>query len=93
MPQPGWEPVGIDGEMWTATLKQGWTTGYVTDNPHLLLPVHRRFQAEFDRVEAGPRPGRRAEGRGGCRGRADHHLPRRTAGTSAEARMRNLAWG
>ena len=38
--QPGWEPVGSDGEMWTATLgKAGWTTGYVTDNPHLLLPV------------------------------------------------------
>ena len=22
-PQPGWEPVGIDGEMWTVTLRQG----------------------------------------------------------------------
>ena len=51
-PQPGWEPVGIDGEMWTATLgKAGWTTGYVTDNPHLLLPVHKRFRSKFDRVE------------------------------------------
>ena len=53
--QPGWEPVGSDGEMWTATLrKAGWTTGYVTDNPHLLLPVHRRFRAKFDRVELVP---------------------------------------
>ena len=51
-PQPGWEPVGIDGEMWTSTLgKEGWTTGYVTDNPHLLLPVHKRFRQRFDRVE------------------------------------------
>jgi arylsulfatase A-like enzyme len=26
-PQPGWEPVGSDGEMWTATLREaGWTT-------------------------------------------------------------------
>ena len=57
-PQPGWEPVGIDGEMWTATLgKAGWTTGYVTDNPHLLLPVHKRFRSKFDRVELVARPG------------------------------------
>ncbi len=42
-PQPGWEPVGSDGKMWTEVLReQGWTTGYVTDNPHMLL---RRAQA------------------------------------------------
>ena len=42
-PQPGWEPVGSDGEMWTAgPARAGWTTGYVTDNPHILL---RRAQA------------------------------------------------
>src|SRR4029450_9075868 len=47
-PQPGWEPVGIDGEMWTATLgTAGWTTGYVTDNPHLLEPGHKGFRAKF----------------------------------------------
>jgi arylsulfatase A-like enzyme len=50
-PQPGWEPVGSDGRMWTEVLRdKGWTTGYVTDNPHLLLPVHRRFRRRLDRV-------------------------------------------
>jgi arylsulfatase A-like enzyme len=50
-PQPGWEPVGSDGKMWTEVLREkGWTTGYVTDNPHMLLPVHRRFRSRLDRV-------------------------------------------
>jgi arylsulfatase A-like enzyme len=90
-PQPGWEPVGIDGEMWTATLgKQGWTTGYVTDNPHLLLPVHKRFRAKFDRVELvhGQVPGSRGPRRV-SRHELDHHLPKALRGTSAEPRMRN----
>jgi arylsulfatase A-like enzyme len=94
-PQPGWEPVGSDGEMWTATLgKAGWTTGYVTDNPHLLLPVHKRFRAKFDRVELvrGQVPGRRGP-RHVSRRELDHHLPKALRGTSAEPRMRNyLAW-
>ena len=94
-PQPGWEPVGIDGEMWTVTLgKQGWTTGYVTDNPHLLLPVHRRFRRKFDRVELvhGQVPATRGPRRVSRR-ELDHHLPKALRGTSAEPRMRNyLAW-
>ncbi len=95
-PQPGWEPVGIDGEMWTATLgKAGWTTGYVTDNPHLLLPVHKRFRSKFDRVELvhGQVPG---TGRGPhrvSRRELDHHLPKALRGTRAEPRMKAyLAW-
>jgi arylsulfatase A-like enzyme len=94
-PQPGWEPVGIDGEMWTVTLgREGWTTGYVTDNPHLLLPVHKRFRRKFDRVELvhGQVPGRRGPRRVSRR-ELDHHLPKALRGTSAEPRMRNyLAW-
>jgi arylsulfatase A-like enzyme len=94
-PQPGWEPVGIDGEMWTVTLgKQGWTTGYVTDNPHLLLPVHKRFRRKFDRVELvhGQVPATRGRRRVSRR-ELDHHLPKALRGTSAEPRMRNyLAW-
>jgi arylsulfatase A-like enzyme len=65
-PQPGWEPVGSDGEMWTVALRRaGWTTGYVTDNPHLLMPVHRRFRRKFDRFElvAGQVPVRRRPAR------------------------------
>lgn len=94
-PQPGWEPVGGDGEMWTTTLaKAGWTTGYVTDNPHLLLPVHRRFRRTFDRVELveGQVPGHRSKRRVSRR-ELDHHLPKALRGTRAEPRMRNyLAW-
>jgi arylsulfatase A-like enzyme len=94
-PQPGWEPVGIDGEMWTSTLgRAGWTTGYVTDNPHLLLPVHKRFRQKFDRVELveGQVPGHKAK-RHVSRRELDHHLPRALRGTRAEPRMRNyLAW-
>jgi arylsulfatase A-like enzyme len=51
-PQPGWEPVGSDGKMWTEVLRdKGWTTGYVTDNPHILLPVHKKFRGRLDRVQ------------------------------------------
>jgi arylsulfatase A-like enzyme len=91
-PQPGWEPVGSDGEMWTATLgKAGWTTGYVTDNPHLLLPVHRRFRNTFDRVELveGQVPVmRRPRNRPGPRVTA-RYMPKALRGTNAERRMAN----
>jgi arylsulfatase A-like enzyme len=94
-PQPGWEPVGIDGEMWTVTLrKAGWTTGYVTDNPHILLPVHKRFRSKFDRVELvhGQVPGSRGPHRVSRR-ELDDHLPKSLRGTRAEPRMRAyLAW-
>ena len=79
--------------MWTAALgSAGWTTGYVTDNPHLLMPVHRRFRRTFDSV--------RARGRARCRcgaGRAAaagsrvtaNYLPKALRGTTAERRMAN----
>jgi arylsulfatase A-like enzyme len=91
-PQPGWEPVGSDGEMWTAALgRAGWTTGYVTDNPHLLMPVHRRFRRTFDRVELvdGQVPvRRRPRGRPGSRVTANY-LPKALRGTTSERRMAN----
>lgn len=90
-PQPGWEPVGSDGEMWTATLREaGWTTGYVTDNPHLLLPVHKRFRRAFDRVELvdGQVPLRRKMPRRVPRAEVERHLPRSLRNTPAENRMR-----
>ena len=38
--------------MWTEVLQdEGWTTGYVTDNPHILLPVHKNFRKRLDRAE------------------------------------------
>jgi arylsulfatase A-like enzyme len=95
-PQPGWEPVGIDGEMWTVTLgKAGYTTGYVTDNPHILEPVHKRFRSKFDRVELieGQVPGRHRGKARVSRVELDHHLPKSLRGTRAEPRMKAyLAW-
>ncbi len=91
-PQPGWEPVGSDGEMWTATLREaGWTTGYVTDNPHLLLPVHRRFRAKFDRVELvqGQVPVQRRPPHLPRRRELDHYVPKALRGTTHERRMAN----
>ena len=77
-PQPGWEPVGSDGKTWTEVLReQGWTTGYVTDNPHLLLGVHRRFRRTFDRVELvdGQVPLRRKPKRRVSRHQVGRHQP------------------
>jgi arylsulfatase A-like enzyme len=90
-PQPGWEPVGSDGPMFTDFLRRhGWTVGYVTDNPHLLLPVHRRFRAKFNRVEMvdGQVPLRRAPKRRVSQRQVDRHLPRSLRGGRSEPRMR-----
>jgi arylsulfatase A-like enzyme len=89
-PQPGWEPVGIDGEMWTEVLQRnGWTTGYVTDNPHILLPVHKRFRRRFDRVELidGQVPVRRKPKRRVSKREVERHLPPSMRGGRAEPRM------
>jgi arylsulfatase A-like enzyme len=89
-PQPGWEPVGSDGEMWTEVLRRsGWTTGYVTDNPHLLLPVHKRFRRRFDRVELvdGQVPVRRKPRRRVSQKEVNRHLPPSMRDGRAEPRM------
>jgi arylsulfatase A-like enzyme len=89
-PQPGWEPVGSDGKTWTEVLReQGWTTGYVTDNPHLLLGIHKRFRRTFDRVELvdGQVPLRRKPRRTVSRAEVAHNLPPSLRGSRAEPRM------
>ncbi len=89
-PQPGWEPVGSDGKTWTEVLReQGWTTGYVTDNPHLLLGIHKRFRRTFDRVELvdGQVPLRRKPRRTVSRAEVAHNLPPALRGSRAEPRM------
>jgi arylsulfatase A-like enzyme len=89
-PQPGWEPVGSDGKTWTEVLReQGWTTGYVTDNPHLLLGIHKRFRRTFDRVELvdGQVPLRRKPQRKVSRAQVARHLPPALRGSRAEPRM------
>ncbi len=89
-PQPGWEPVGSDGKMWTEVLReQGWTTGYITDNPHLLLGIHKRFRGRFDRVELvdGQVPLRRKPRRRVSKAEVNRHLPPALRGSRAEPRM------
>jgi arylsulfatase A-like enzyme len=90
-PQPGWEPVGSDGKMWTEVLREkGWTTGYVTDNPHLLLPVHKHFRARLDRVELvdGQVPLRRKPTGTVSRATLDKYVPPSLRGSRHEPRMR-----
>ena len=89
-PQPGWEPVGSDGEMWTEVLgRNGWTTGYVTDNPHLLLPVHKNFRSRFDRVVLvdGQVPVRRKPKRRVPEKLVDHYMPASIDDGKSEPRM------
>jgi arylsulfatase A-like enzyme len=67
----------------------------VTDNPHLLLPVHKRFRQKFDRVQLvdGQEPARRKGPHRVSRREMDHHLPRSLRGTRAEPRLRAyLEW-
>ncbi len=89
-PQPGWEPVGSDGKTWTEALREhGWTTGYVTDNPHLLLSVHKRFRRTFDRVELvdGQSPLRFKPKRKVSSAEVARHLPPSLRGSRAEPRL------
>jgi arylsulfatase A-like enzyme len=89
-PQPGWEPIGRTGEMFTSVLRRnGWTTGYVTDNPHLLLGSHKRFRRTFDRVELvdGQVPTRLKPKRKVSKRELDRHLPPVMRDGRAEPRM------
>jgi arylsulfatase A-like enzyme len=88
--QPGWEPVDNDGQMWAEFLRgQGWTTGYITDNPHMLLPVHKRFRGKFDRVELvdGQVPPRRKPAHRASRAELNEVMPPSLRGSKAEPRM------
>jgi arylsulfatase A-like enzyme len=90
-PQPGWEPVGSDGKMWTEVLQdKGWTTGYVTDNPHILLPVHKNFRKRLDRVELidGQVPLRRKPTGTVTQAEVDHYLQPSLRGSRHEPRMK-----
>ncbi|MEA2331713.1 MAG: hypothetical protein QOH58_1851 [Thermoleophilaceae bacterium] len=89
-PQPGWEPVDGDGKMWTEVLReQGWTTGYITDNPHMLLGVHKRFRGKFDRVQLvdGQVPLRRKPTRRVSERELNSVLPPALRGSRAAPRM------
>jgi arylsulfatase A-like enzyme len=90
-PSPGWEPIGHEGEMWIEQLRgQGWTIGYVTDNPHILAPVHDEFRGKFDRAStvAGQVPLRKPSKRQVSKAELYKYLPPVLRGSSAEPRMR-----
>jgi len=91
-PQPGWEPVGSDGKMWTEVLREeGWTTGYVTDNPHILLPVHKKFRRRLDRVDLvdGQVPLRRKPSGTVDQETLYRYLPPSLRGSRSEPRMKS----
>ena len=88
--QPGWEPVGHGRRMWTEYLmEQGWTSGYVTDNPHILSAAHAKFRGRFDRVElvSGQVPAARKGTRKVSQAELYKYLPPSIRGTRAEPRM------
>jgi arylsulfatase A-like enzyme len=88
--QPGWAPVDGDGKMWTEVLRgRGWTTGYITDNPHMLLGVHKRFRRKFDRVELvdGQVPPRRKPKRKVSTAELNRVMPASLRGSRAAPRM------
>ena len=87
-PSPGWEPVGSDGEMWTEYLQeQGWTMGYVTDNPHIAARRRTAGSAppstasSWSRAGAGAAQGHAA----GLAGRAGQVPPALDAGRARRA--------
>lgn len=48
-PEPGWSPIPRSQATWTQLLRRsGYTTGYVTDNPHILARPYDPFRATFD---------------------------------------------
>ncbi len=88
--QPGWEPVGYGRKMWTEFLmEQGWTSGYVTDNPHILSAAHAKFRGRFDRAEmvTGQVPNTHKGPRKVSQAELDKFLPPSIRGTRAEPRM------
>jgi arylsulfatase A-like enzyme len=90
-PSPGWEPVGREGPTWADVLRDaGWTTGYVTDNPHILASTHDEFRRKFDRVDLVPGqvPLRKAPKRQVSQQELYKHLPPSMRGGKAEPRMR-----
>ena len=78
--QPGWQPIRRSEAIFTDELAaRGYTTGYVTDNPHVLTAAYDSFRARFDR------PGV-VEGQAPARGRRARRVP------SAELRRNVMAW-
>ena len=88
--QPGWEPVGYHRRMWPEYLQEhGWTTGYVTDNPHIVSFAHDKMRKRFDRPELiyGQVPEARKGTHDVSKAEVYKYLPPSIRGTRAEPRM------
>jgi arylsulfatase A-like enzyme len=88
--QPGWEPIGHGRKIWTEFLQeQGWTTGYVTDNPHIVSAAHAKFRGRLDRVDLvyGQVPSARKGTHQVSKEELYKYLPPSIRGTRAEPRM------
>ena len=70
-PQPGWSPIPRSQPTWTQLLRrEGYVTGYVTDNPHILARPYDPFRNTFDAARA-------IKGQVPYRGRPPGHMSRR----------------
>ncbi len=91
--EPGWQGISRRTPIFTDVLRDaGYRTGYVTDNPHILLPPYDSFRARFDDPVgiAGQVPPRRdPRARVSDREVRRHVLPR-LRGTSTGRRLRNF---
>ena len=69
--------------------ERGWTTGYVTDNPHIVSSAHDDFRKRFDRPELiyGQVPEARKGAHDVSKAELYKHLPPSIRGTRAEPRM------
>ena len=48
-PQPGWSPIPSSQVTWAQLMRRaGYTTAYITDNPHILAPPYDRFRRTLD---------------------------------------------
>jgi arylsulfatase A-like enzyme len=90
--EPGWEPIARGTPTFTDVLRRaGYRTGYVTDNPHILLPPFDSFRARFDDPVgvAGQVPPRRAPSAKVSAREVRRNVIPRLRGTSTGRRLRN----
>ncbi len=90
--EPGWEPIAPGTPTFTDVLRRaGYRTGYVTDNPHILLPPFDSFRARFDDPVgiAGQVPPRRAPSTKVSAREVCRNVTPRLRGTSTGRRLRN----
>lgn len=90
--EPGWEPIAAGTPTFTDVLRRaGYRTGYVTDNPHILLAPYDSFRARFDDAVGvrGQVPPRSAPSAKVSEREVRRNVTPRLRGTSTGRRLRN----